>query len=449
MSIQAQLLQQLRSLDRVERYVVAFSGGLDSTVLLSLLSACRNGAKADVRSELKPFPKVCALHVNHGVSPNAQMWEQHCQTVCEELQISCNFAGASLPNSGRVSESSMREARYNEFQAFLLEGDVLLQGHHADDQTETILLRLLRGTGTLGAKGIGRERRLGNGRLYRPLLSLRREDLQGYAQEQGLTWIEDESNEDPQYDRNYLRAKVLPNLTERWPDYQSGFARFGEINGWVDSTLAYFLGNELPQLTTSHGQLNLRKLVNYPMPVQLNLMRAWLTEYGVKLPNMQQSKVILSDVVNAGSDADPIYDVGEYQVRRFKGSLYCVTAESQIQPRIKRAWDLQSPLYLDARHSLVSVAGLPGGLDPEIRERSVEIRFRMGGERCQPKGRVGSHPLKKLFQEWGVPPWERANTPLVFVGDQLAAVVGYCVCEDFSVTENQLGIEIKLEKLFG
>lgn len=196
---------------------IALSGGLDSCVLLHSLAALQ-------------LPVVLrALHINHQISPNATSWQEHCADICARLNIPFTAVKVDVKNTGRGIEDAAREARYAVFEQHLSSGDYLFTAHHSDDQSETMLLRLMRGAGPRGLAAMAQARRLGQGILYRPLLNFSRAELEEYAQEQALTWVNDESNTNDHYDRNYLRNQVMPLLRERWPAFANKWQQTAEL----------------------------------------------------------------------------------------------------------------------------------------------------------------------------------------------------------------------------
>ena len=212
------LEQRLAGQPLPSSYLIAYSGGMDSHVLLVAL--------AELSSSRPNFPALRAVHVHHGLSPYADDWADHCQSICQNLGVELVVHWVEVASHQASLERAARVARYQVFESVLKPGEILLQGHHQDDQAETLLLRLLRGTGVDGAKAIPAQRRLGAGEVFRPLLDFSREQLAQYARHQQLQWIEDESNQDTGFDRNYLRHQVLPLLQQRWPAASKVLARF-------------------------------------------------------------------------------------------------------------------------------------------------------------------------------------------------------------------------------
>ena len=220
MALLPALIAQLASLQTADRLVVGFSGGADSHSLLHALVEL---------SRREDLPPVIALHVNHGLHEDANAWTTHCAAVASDLGVEFHERVVSV-DAGASPEAQARDARYTVFESFLDAGDVLLLGHHLDDQVETVLFRLIRGAGPSGLAGIPEQRPLGRGLLVRPLLAITRAQIEDYAVFHELSFLNDSSNVDTRYDRNFLRHKVLPLIESRWPGYRSGFARSAALS---------------------------------------------------------------------------------------------------------------------------------------------------------------------------------------------------------------------------
>ncbi len=390
-------------LDR-PRWVVAFSGGLDSTVLLHALGA------------LPERPPLHALHIHHGLQPEADDWQRHCERFANSQGIAFHALRVSVDDSASVEEAA-RRARYQAFDAFLEAGDVLLQAHHLDDQAETLLLRLFRGTGLEGLKGMPRERELGEALLVRPLLGLSRSSLEDYARQHQLEWIEDPSNRDTAFDRNYLRHKILPQVEARWPAYRTTLAR---LTGLATMALPEDAISNLTLHTRKSAWtvLNLEALRSLDEGGRNAALRQWLGQTGLT-PSLAQLQALQKSMLWSSVDAEPVFELGDFQVRRFKDGLY-ITQLEPFDTQLELTWDGGAVLDLPGAGKLSAV----GGDQPE----RFTIRFRRGGERCQPAGRAHSQRLKKLLQESGVPPWRRDRLPLIYLDAELVAVADLWVC---------------------
>lgn len=431
----AAVLSWLSNLTDINRIVVAYSGGLDSHVLLHTLVALREGQSI-------PFV-LEALHIHHGVSSLADDWATHCQTVCQRLQVPLTVEQVSAKGSQASLENQLREARYQIFAEQLNKGDLLALAHHADDQAETLLLRLLRGTGPQGLAGMPERRKLGKGNLIRPLLAFSRADLEAYAQQHQLHWVEDDSNEDTCFDRNYLRHEVMPKLAKRWPHFRETFARNAQVVAEAGTVLGYFLERELERATgENNGGLECDWLLGFEAALQRNLLRAWLKNLGLPLPGYKHLQQIIDEVIGAADGASPLLCWPGVEVRRFQGTIYALRPLAEHHSESVFYWALSQCLVMPGAGQLTAELFKGGGLlVPE--SATITVTFRQGGERCQIAGRAHSKLLKKQLQELQVPTWLRDRVPLVYINDDLAAIADLCICEGFQASPGQSGYVLK------
>ena len=425
------------NLENYSRIAVAFSGGLDSSVLLHSLVSI---------PEFKE--KVFAIHVNHGLSPNSKSWIKHCEKFCSGLGVNFIPLTIELENS-KTNENILRQARYEAFFSCLKKGDVLCTAHHQDDHIETILFRILRGTGIKGLAGIEKYSQMEGIDLIRPLISYSKKDLLDYADKFEVNWIEDESNEDLSISRNFIRKKVIPNLkNDNWPEYKNSISYLSskakEANEILDE-IAYL---DLKLCASeSLDRLSILKIKELSHARAMNVLFTWLginTHLGVsnKLTDQVYKSIIL-----ASESSNPVVTFGKkgqkgsFQIRRFNNFLHHLplTETETLSNKKVWKWNSDNPLELPTGTLSMQVA-LGKGISTQLTEPGISIKGRIGGERCKPEGRSKSQKLKKLFQEYGVPPWVRDRIPLVYVGDQLAAVSDLWVCEEFVAKKDERGI---------
>ena len=429
----------LPQIEAAEKLLVGFSGGLDSTVLLSLLS------------EVVAPERITALHIHHGLSINADRWQQHAAEVCQSLGICFETESVTITESGSGLEAAARDARYALFEKRLGKGGLLLLGHHADDQVETVLYRLLRGSGARGLAGIPATRRLGGSRLIRPLLKYPKATLQRYAEEHQLQWVEDESNQQDQFDRNYLRNQLVPLLAARWPDYIQGVMRTAEqsrqADQLADAVARADLADLEPRCERGGWSLALPGFEKLELLRQRNLLRYWPQIQG--LPALAQTMIdeILNTLLPARDDSEPKVVRSDLQVCRFRQRLYLLRNRSQLSGRPQTDqelclfWDGDEPLVLPDGNLLTAEPVVGEGLrldDPQ----SLTVRFRRGGERCQPVGRQHSNSLKKLLQEYALEPWWRERVPLFYIDEKLVAVGDLWVCAGWQAEAGSEGLKI-------
>ena len=411
----------LTSLRDAPRWYVAFSGGVDSTVLLHLLQRwCKNRRLA---------PPLSAIHINHGLQSAAAEWQLHCESFCRTLGVPLHSFPASVSAAGRGVEAAARDARYGIFKRQLEAGDVLFLGHHLDDQVETFFLRLLRGAGLQGLAAMPLTRPLGAGRLARPLLGLPRRQLEAYAAEHGLTWVEDPSNEDTDLDRNFLRAQVLPLLASRWPGYRQTVSRAAEHIG----DAAALLVELQPPPATVHSVMGdpgiaLAELVA-DGPRGAAKLRHWLQARNLPAPDQAQMAEFLRQLREGGERSRPGLRCSAFTLQRYRDAVYLLP-DFDRQSVGESLWLGPGEIYeLPGWGQLALEEVAATGLSLAPGER-LQVRWRRGGERCRPRGRPGgSASLKKLLQERGVPPWWRDRLPLLYLGDELLAVGGLWLCQ--------------------
>jgi tRNA(Ile)-lysidine synthase len=402
---------------------VAFSGGLDSTVLLHALSSLCSSVRA--------------MHVNHGLSPNAGEWAVHAQAFCEALDVGFQSFDINLNSiKGKSLEAQARELRYNKLKEKLGSGELLLTAHHRNDQAETLLLQLLRGAGVKGLSAMPAFKPFGPGFHARPLLNIDREELLAYANAHDLRWIEDESNQEIHFNRNYLRKNIIPLLQERWPGAVAMLARSASHCASTQTVIHEAALEDCARAKgKATGTLSVRVLLALGSDRQRHVLRHWFESNSVRMPSSIKLQHIITDALQANIDALPCVEWGGHCVRRYRDDLYLLDIAFPHDKSQVFSWNLNEMLELP--HVMLEAKKATGhGMHLGIDQ--VEVRFRQGGEQITLTGRH-THDLKTLFQEWGVPPWERDSIPLLFVENQLAAVVGYVVAAPFEVSKEQMG----------
>lgn len=404
---------------------VALSGGLDSCVLLHSLAA------------LHLPVRLHALHINHQISPNAHAWQTHCADLCARLNIAFSSVKVDVKNSGRGIEDAAREARYAVFEQHIKRGDYLLTAHHADDQAETLLLRLMRGTGPRGLAAMAQQRSLGQGTLCRPLLNFSRAELEEYARTQGLSWINDESNADDHYDRNYLRNQVMPLLRERWPAFAGKWQQTAELCAANESLIEELATQDLMLADFKPARVGTSISLAYAESLSVarrhNLIRTWLRGQGLSTPEQQHLQQIEQQIIGGRQDAETQVTWGDVSLRVYRQRIYALPLADlprvpdlplEFAPTIPLSVGFQFAFeYLESSNKPLLNPNLP----------NLHLRFRQGGERCRPVGRAHSQTLKRLLQDYGLEPWLRESLPLVYSGDDLVAVADLWICEGFQV----------------
>lgn len=393
---------------------LALSGGLDSVFLLHCIAAL---ASAEGRS-------LNAIHINHGLQPEALEWESQCQALCHELGVSFQDHRLHLDPDRPDLEARARRARYDVFEQLLQPGDTLFMAHHGDDQAETVLLRLLRGSGIRGLAGMPASRQLGAGHLHRPLLSLTRARIESLAREWGLAWCEDHSNKNTRFDRNYIRHHVMPALTDRWPEAIPRLNRSADHCREADGLLDELARQDAQAAGCGHG-ISVTRIHELSEARQQQLIRYLLRLNGLQPPGEKRLESGLDALLAAPPDGAPELRGEGYRLCRFRDRLWVVPELPDVDLSASVPWTPDEPMdwfgtTLEANRErgagiAVSAAG------------ELVVTLRRGGERIQAKPQQFKRPLKKWLQEEGIPPWERQRLPLIWHRDELVAVADYWV----------------------
>lgn len=431
------LLHTLQACPGAGRYHLAFSGGLDSTVLLHLLVAIRQSLPGELQ----------ALHVHHGLQVEADAWHGHCERFCREFHVPLQQIGLNLsPTQGESLEAMAREARYKALAAVMREGEMLLTAQHRDDQAETLLLQLLRGSGPAGLAAMPRLISFGSGWLARPLLDHSRSELEAYAQRHDLHWVEDPSNLELRYDRNFIRHRVMPLLKERWPAAATTMARSARLSGELVSLADELVAQDRASVRGPWpGTLSIAKLRNLSAPHRRSLLRHWIREQGGTVPGSRHLQRIEQECLVGREDAQPLVQWGELEVRRYRDGLFLLSALPHHDASRVIPWGDRKPLKLSTELGELVLEPAESGISQTKWFTSeVEVRFRRGGERCVPAGAGHHRPLKKLMQEWGIPPWWRGRLPLIYLNGELAAIPGYLYCEPFKAQPGEPAVMPRL-----
>lgn len=408
--------------DLPSRYVVAFSGGLDSSVLLHALATS---------SAQHRIPLV-AMHVDHGLHEDSAYWAEQCRSSVADLGVEFQSRRVTVNSAaGKGQEAAARDARYAALASAMSPGDWILSAHHQDDQAETLLLNLLRGSGPAGIAGIAAIRPFGNGWLARPMLSFPRDALQEYAAQHDLSWVEDPSNTDRSFDRNFLRHEIMPMLESRWPEVAGRLHRSSRIASDTAALLDDFAALDAAALGDRPERLRVDALTSLSAERQRNVLRYALRELGLPTPSASQLQRVFDEVVAARDDAEPVMKWPGAEVRRYRNCLYLLAANPAERPANTAV--LQGCERIELGHGLGSLrleSGAAQGIDGDLIERGLQLRYRQGGEKLRLIDQSHTKTLKNLLQEKGVVPWMRNRIPLLFAGDELVAVADLWLAAD-------------------
>lgn len=395
---------------------VALSGGVDSIALLAALAGDRSRAK---RRGLR----IRAVHVHHGLHPNADRWASHCETVAAQLGVPLTILRVKVARPrGSSLEAAARAARYEALSSALQPGEALLTAHHEDDQLETVLLQLLRGAGVAGLAAMPEAAPFATGRLVRPMLTCSRAEIESWARAQGLTWVDDDTNADEHLDRNYLRRRVLPAIRERWPSAASAVSRSAKHAAEARRLLDAVALADVERAANGR-ELSVTRLRALDADRRRNAVRFWIARAGVALPDTRRLDEIVGPLLEARADANPEVAWNGVRVQRHADLLALMPAHEKAASSGTSEWHwrAQPTLALDGGGTLTLQPDDHGPLDLDALPERLTLQGRRGGERLRPSRGRPTKTLKALLQEARVPLAERERLPLVFAGDRLIA----------------------------
>ena len=409
------LAARLRSLVgplRGRRLCLAFSGGLDSSVLLSALAALRAREGFVLR----------ALHVDHGLQANSQLWAAAALAQARALHVRCQSLRLRIElQRGESLEDVARQRRYQALTGALTSGELLLTAHHQEDQLETVLLALLRGSGVRGLAAMNPITVLGATSLLRPLLPVARAQLERFARLRGLAWTEDQSNIDERFDRNYLRRQVLPRLRQRWPAVAATTSRSAAHLAEAQGLLERAARDGAAQAADG-AALRISVLRRMSLPERRNVLRSWIAAQGLRLPDHGRLREIAGPMLEARPDALPRVQWRGAELRRHGDQLLAVTARDALTQETAAEWDWRGRPWvaLGSGSELGLIADRHGDIDLSALPCPLRVEFRQGGERL--RGSAGRMALKDLLQTQGIAPWERSRVPLLRDHGRIVAV---------------------------
>ncbi len=431
-------LKSLPFFPKIKRIVIAYSGGMDSHVLLHGVAAMRAGPMGCER---------IALHINHGLSEKAGQWTAHCARQCAALDMPFANINVDAKNkTGESPEAVARAARYQAFREFMQPGDCLLTAHHQDDQAETLLIQLLRGAGPRGLAAMPYYSDFAEGWHARPLLHFSRDELHEYAQQilaqnkQSL-WIDDESNSDTRFDRNFLRHEIIPKLKSRFPGMAATLSRSASLCAEAAGLLVSVAADDLKQAAGHDGVFSVTGLRALGEVRARNLLHQCCRDRGLPTPSAAQLQCVWNEVIGASEDREPVVSWAGGEVRRYRDALFMGTPLSPHDATLALSWNGQEVLPVPGLGRLYGESVTGQGIALRVLEgQHLAVRFRQGGEKLRPVGRTGHHALKKLFQEAGIPPWQRERIPLLYADGQLLAVAGQWVAHEAAAQPDEQGV---------
>ena len=419
----------------VSKLLLALSGGLDSSVLLHLLVSL----KPILRFELH------ALHVHHGLSPNADAWAALCMEQCQSLDVPIRVVQVNVDQSSKLGiEAEARQMRYQALfdERLSIQADFIVTAHHQDDQAETFILQLMRGAGVKGLSSMAEVDRIRS--LIRPLLRVSRQALYDYAIQNELQWCDDESNDNTQYERNFVRHDVMPILQARYPSVKSVLSRtashLAEANALLNT-----LAEIDAQTLVVNDSVCLQGLSQLSNSRAKNLLRWWFAQHYLSMPTSDHLAEMLQQLLNAKPDAELSIKIQHYTLRRYQQRAYL--SIEQINEPFDLVWNGENELMVPNGGKLIFRQVEGAGLALKFGMTRLRITNRSGGERFKPDVLRPTRTLKHLLQAANIAPWQRDHLPLIYWQDTLACVPGVGVAHELRASKNELGLDITWQAL--
>ena len=436
------MLQQLttRCLNQLTRhfpdqsdFLIGLSGGVDSVVLLDLFAQLRENRTLNLR----------AIHIHHGLSSNADSWVAFCEKLCERYAIPLTVQKVKVEGKQGL-EANARQARYQAIQSHIRANEVLVTAHHQDDQVETFLLALKRGSGIKGLGAMQAVSFLQKIPIFRPLLAISKQEILAYAQQRKLVWIEDESNQRDDFDRNFLRNQVLPLLNQRWAQFNPMVARASRHCAEQQLLIEELLAEELAtRFNPQDGSLSITHFAQCSPLKQQQLIRLWLQHLQVEMPSQAQLAQILDNLIFSEQDKNPQVKLGDKEIRRYQERIFVVSAVEQVTP-----FEMILPPQMDVKFSLPNEIGTIIRtadsiickksdkidrllLPKELRDKPLTLKLNHSGKvKCY--GKPHREEIKKIWQKNSVPVWQRTRTPLVFFDEQFVGLINTSLSQERS-----------------
>ncbi len=410
---------------------LAYSGGIDSHVLLHCLAT----------SPEIDNTRLHAIHINHQLNPESPQWAKHCADVAHALQIQLTCLDVDVVDIEVLGvEAAARQARYQAIASCVGHDDIVLTAQHQQDQAETLLLQLLRGSGVKGLSAMATISSLGQATLCRPMLAVTQSSIEEYAKQYSLQWIDDPSNQDKQLNRNYIRHQIFPPLLARWPSAASTLSRSAAHCADADDLLADLGEIDLSALNVMTWQdgVPVAGLLSLSKARACNALRTLLHRDNISLPSTAILQRVIDEVCLADVDKIPQVSWSGGVIRRYRDILYYSPPETAVLLPLPEVL-YQPDKVLLSRDAQLDWIVSDNGIPMTLFQQGIRIRYRQGGERIQLLGRQHHHQLKQLWQDWAVPPWKRCRIPLLFCGDRLLAVADYALSQDCALGLNEQG----------
>jgi len=406
-----------------KNFLIAYSGGLDSTVLLHQMIKIKNQYS---------HIKIRAIHINHNLHDYSKKWENHCKKNCVLYKIPFIVENINLDLKNKNVEETLRKKRYHSIFNNLLTDEILLTGHHMNDQCETLMLALKRGSGPNGLSSMLYETTFNkNKKIVRPFLTYSKRELKSWAVNNKIKWIEDFSNLDINYDRNFIRSKVIPVFEKRWPYFLKNCARTSKICHEETILLNSFLKEKIHKIHQIDGSLSIDSFKNITKIMSKALIRYWISLNQIQMPSYKNIEYIYNIIVLSKTDSNSkIILQKKNEIRRYKKRLYFIKIKPSIYHTIIFWHNKDIELYLpnDLGQLMQDKKGIT--LPSPRKNELINIRFQFEGS-ILILGREKKRKIKKIWQEKKIPPWLRKNTPLLFYNNQLISALGVFIINDY------------------
>ena len=418
------------------KFCIAFSGGMDSTVLLHVMKNI-----IDEKSQIR------AIHINHNIVDNSKVWTRTCKSICKNFGIDIEIISLEVTHNGYGLEAAARDERYKKLKEILYENEYLLTAHHEEDQLETVFLRMARGTGLDGLQGINEKYSFGEGIIFRPMLEVSKTSVMDYAKEHQLKWVEDSSNQDTHFDRNFLRKKIIPQFRERWPSIASSVSRLSQLSAQNIKILNQIAEEDIGPIANMN-ELPLAKLLDKSFERANNMLRYIILANGMSIPSMKTLQDGLKEMLDPETDKSVIA-WKDYCIRKYKNHLYFLS-NSDLEPNkvdVRIPWEIGKTVNLGENIGSIEATFIHGdGLSIEKCENKLTISYRQGGELIKPIGHRINKSLKNLFQENQILPWMRDKIPLIYYQDELVSVADLWFNQNYVASQNEAGFVVNWHK---
>lgn len=412
-------------LNKKKYFLLSYSGGLDSTVLLHLLLQLNKKINIYFR----------AIHVNHKLHIDSNSWSNHCKKECLKYNIPLIIENIHLNKKNNI-ESEARSMRYQAIYKHVLSQEVILTAHNLNDQCETFLLAAKRGSGPKGLSSMGTYKNTDNIIHIRPLLNIDRDEIKSWAIANQLKWIEDHSNLDTYYDRNFLRKKIIPILKKRWPSFIKNCTRSAKLCYEQEKLLNYFSTPILKKNILPNGSLDISNITHLNYKIQNIILRNWIALHNVKMPSYKGLNIIHKEIINSRQDASPKINFKEYEIRRYKQEIHLI---KPVMPSIKHiiiSWHKPfTSLMLPNKLGYITKNKMGIKLPSPKKIELVNIRFQASGS-FYIQGQNHKKKLKKIWQILNIPTWKRENIPLLFYNNHFISALGVFVINNFNTKRN-------------